>query len=76
MTHLNEMIVIVYTNDETYYAGTTNELNKLLSESRSVAGSLDIQTEDFNNDGVAEKLTVNIGLTGVRPAEVKSVIVV
>ena len=70
------MIVIVYTNDETYYAGTTNELNKLLSESRSVAGSLDIQTEDFNNDGVAEKLTVNIGLTGVRPAEVKSVIVV
>ena len=76
VTHLNEMIVIVYTNDETYYAGTTNELNKLLSESRSVAGSLDIQTEDFNNDGVAEKLTVNIGLTGVRPAEVKSVIVV
>ena len=76
MTHLNEMIVIVYTNEETFYAGTTNELNKLLSESKSVAGSLDIQTEDFNNDGIAEKLTVNIGLTGVKPADVKSVIVV
>lgn len=76
MTHLNEMIVIIYTNEETYYAGTTNELNKLLSESRSVAGSLDIETEDFNNDGRAEKLTVNIGLTGVKPAEIKSLIVV
>lgn len=70
------MIVIIYTDQETFYAGTTNELNKLLSESRSVAGSIDIQTEDHNNDGRAEKLTVNIGLTGVKPADVKSVIVV
>mmetsp|Transcript_45126 Transcript_45126/g.59827 ORF Transcript_45126/g.59827 Transcript_45126/m.59827 type:complete len:215 (+) Transcript_45126:35-679(+) len=76
VNHLNEMIVIVYTSEETYYAGTTNELNKLLSESRSIAGSIDIQTEDHNNDGRAEEINVNIGLTGVKPADVKSVIVV
>ncbi len=42
VTHLNEMIVIVYTDEQTYYAGTTNELTKLLSESRNVASSIDV----------------------------------
>ena len=75
VTHLNEMILVVYTNEETYYVGSTNELNKLLSDSRSIAGKIDIQTEDFNNDGKAEEITVNIDLTGVNPADVKSVVV-
>ena len=70
------MIVIVYTDEQTYYAGTTNELTKLLSESRNVASSIDVQAEDLNNDGLAEEISVNIGLSGVNPADVKSVVVV
>ena len=42
VTHLNEMVVIVYTDQETYHAGTTNELNKLLSNSKGVAGMIDV----------------------------------
>ena len=69
------MVVIVYTDQETYHAGTTNELNKLLSNSKGVAGMIDIQTSDDNNDGLNEEITVNIGLTGVQPADVKSVVI-
>jgi len=76
VTHLNEMVVIVYTNQQTYYAGTTNQLNKLLSDNRSIAGSIDIQTTDTNQDGRSEQITVNVGLTGVRPADIKSVVFV
>ena len=36
------MVVIVYTDQETYHAGTTNELNKLLSNSKGVAGMIDV----------------------------------
>lgn len=75
VTHMNEMVLIVYTNEETFYAGTTNELNKLLSENRAVAGSIDIQQDDYNNDGKSEEIIVNVELTGVDPSEVKSVIV-
>ena len=71
---MNEMVVIIYTNDKTYQTGTTDELNKLLSNSDGVNGIIDIQTDDHNNDGVAEEITVNIGLTGVTPSEVKSIV--
>lgn len=76
VTHLNEMVVIVYTDEQTYYAGTTNELTKLLSESRNVASSINVQAEDYNNDGLSEEISVNIGLSGVNPEDVKSVVVV
>ena len=75
VTHLNEMVVVVYTDTETYHAGTTNELNNLLSNDKGVAGNIDIQTFDSNNDGKAEEITVHIGLSGVSPQDVKSVIV-
>ena len=74
VTHMNEMIVIVYTDEKTYHTGTTDELNKLLSNSDGVNGIIDIQTDDHNNDGLAEEITVNIGLTGVTPSEIKSVV--
>ena len=67
--------MIVYTDNQTYHAGTTNELNTLLSNSKGVAGNIDIQTIDSNNDGKAEEISVNIGLTGVSPQEVKSVVI-
>ena len=67
MTHLNEMVVVVYTDSQTYHAGTTNELNTLLSNEKGVTGNIDIQTIDSNNDGKAEEIKVNIGLTGVPP---------
>ena len=70
------MVVIVYTDEQTYYAGTTNELTKLLSESRNVASSINVQAEDYNNDGLSEEISVNIGLSGVNPEDVKSVVVV
>ena len=76
VTHLNEMVVIVYTDAETFHAGTTHELNTLLSNSRGVAGAIDIEAVDENNDGRTEEITVNIGLTGVQPADIKSVVVV
>ncbi len=72
---MNEMVVIVYTDDRTYHAGTTNELNMLFNNDEGVAGIVDIQTQDSNNDGKTEEINVNIGLTGVSPSEVKSVVV-
>ena len=69
------MVVIVYTDDQTYHAGTTDELNKLLSNSRNVAGMINIDSTDDNNDGKAEELRVNIGLTGIDPNEVKSIVI-
>ena len=36
---------------------------------------IDVQTKDDNNDGLNEEITVNIGLTGVQPADVKSVVI-
>ena len=69
------MVVIVYTDDQTYHAGTTDELNKLLSNSRNVAGMINIDSKDDNNDGKAEELRVNIGLTGIDPNEVKSIVI-
>jgi len=69
------MVVVVYTDSQTYHAGTTNELNTLLSNDRGVAGNIDIQTVDTNLDGKAEEIKVNIGLTGVSPNEVKSVVI-
>jgi len=59
------MVVIIYTDEHTYHAGTTNQLNELLSNSEGVASMIDIQASDDNNDGRAEEITVNIGLTGV-----------
>ena len=38
-------------------------------------GNIDIQTIDSNNDGKAEELKVNIGLTGISPHEVKSLVI-
>ena len=69
------MVVIVDTDDQTYHAGTTDELNKLLSNSRNVAGMINIDSTDDNNDGKAEELRVNIGLTGIDPNEVKSIVI-
>lgn len=37
---------------------------------------IDIQTEDPNNDGRAEEIIVNIGLQGVAPSDVKSVVII
>lgn len=70
------MVVIVYTDSQTYHAGTTNELNNLLSNDKGVTGNIDIQTIDSNVDGKAEEIFVNIGLSGISPKEVKSVVVI
>ena len=75
VTHLNEMVVVVYTDSQTFHAGTTNELNNLLSNDKGIAGNIDIQTVDSNNDGRAEEINVNIGLSGVSPKDVKSVVI-
>jgi len=36
------MVVIVYTDERTYHAGTTSQLNELFGNSNSVAGMIDI----------------------------------
>ena len=36
---------------------------------------INIDTQDDNNDGKAEEINVNIGLTGIDPNEVKSVVI-
>ena len=72
---MNEMVVVIYTDQQTYHTGTTAHLNSLLSNNKGVAGMLDIETQDYNNDGRAEEITVNIGLTGVEPSEIKSVFI-
>lgn len=73
---MNELIVVVYTDEETYHAGSTNQLNQLLGNDQGVTGMIDIQTEDPNNDGRAEEIIVNIGLQGVSPSDVKSVVII
>ena len=70
------MIVVVYTDERTYHTGTTAELNQLFGNDEGVAGIIDIKSFDENNDGKAEEINVNIGLTGVSPQDVKSIVVI
>ena len=75
VTHLNEMVIIVYTDDQTYQLGTTSKLNEMLSDNHGVSSVIEIENFDENNDGRPEELNVHIGLAGIRPEEVKSVII-
>ena len=50
-------------------------LNELVSGTTGKAGVIDIQTPDFNKDGRPEEINVDIALTGVNPADVKSVVI-
>ena len=72
---MNELVVIAYTADETFQAGTTKDLNELYSGSKGKAGVIDIQTPDLNKDGRPEEINVDISLTGVNPSEIKSVVI-
>ena len=75
VTHMNELVVIAYTETETFQAGTTKDLNELFSGSNGKAGVIDIQTPDYNKDGRPEEINVDIALTGVNPSEIKSVVI-
>ena len=67
--------MIAYTQDETFQAGTTKDLNELMSGTKGKAGVIDIQSIDLNKDGKPEEINVDITLTGVNPADVKSVVI-
>ena len=45
VTHMNELVVIAYTESETFQAGTTKDLNELFSGSNGKAGIIDIKIE-------------------------------
>ena len=72
---MNELIVIAYTEDETFQVGSTKGLNDLVSSNNSKAGVIDISPVDHSRDGKPEEIDVNIGLVGTDPADIKSVVV-
>lgn len=76
VTHLNEMIVVVYTTDRTYSFGTTSELNELLGTAQSLSPVVEITPFDTSNDGRTDQINVDIFLKNIVPSEIKSVCIV
>ena len=72
---MNELVVIAYTNEETFQAGTTRDLNGIVVGTSGKAVAIDIETPDHNKDGRPEEINVDISLSGVDPAEIKSVVI-
>ena len=59
---MNELIVITQTKTRTFHAGTTKEINSLLSGQSGKAGVIDIQQIDENKDGISEAIEVNLDI--------------
>ena len=85
ITHLNEMVAILYTNSKTYYVATTKDLNELVGNSEDISPMiqvsrllslllslyvcLQIDPIDDDKDGKNEEIKVKLTLTGTETTE-------
>ena len=56
ISHLNELLVILYTEQATHSFGTTADLNYLVDSHQNKVGVVSIQNKDTNADGKAEQV--------------------
>lgn len=73
--HLNEVFVALYTAEQTYTFGSTEDLNRLLGTKSSQTPTIEISAKDSNRDGKDEEITLSINVAGIEPKDVKQVLV-
>ena len=76
VSHLNEMLVILYTEQATHSFGTTADLNQLVDNHKHKVGSIAINNVDADFDGTPESVIVDINFNDVKGEDVKSVVIV
>lgn len=72
---MNEAIVVVYTEKQTYQFGTTKEINEVFGNKDGVTAQIEIDSTDRDNDHRAEQVNFNVAINGVDPKEIKSVMI-
>lgn len=76
ISHLNELLVMLYTDDATHSFGTTSDLNQLVDSHKHKAGVISIEKVDTNGDKKAEQILVSISFNNIDPAAIKSIVIV
>ena len=72
---MNEIVVALFTLQQTYIFGSTEEFNQLVGTQSAISSSIQTQSIDLNNDGKNEQIRLNVHVAGVNPADVKQVLV-
>lgn len=73
---MNELLVILYTEQATHSFGTTADLNFLVDSHQHKVGSVTIQNKDHNADGKAEQVQVSLSFKNIDPTAIKSVVII
>lgn len=73
---MNELLVMLYTDQATHSFGTTAELNYLVDSHKHKAGVISIENKDFDGDHKSDQVIVNLGFNNIDPSAIRSVVVV
>jgi len=76
VTHLNELVAVVYTKARTYTFATTKDLNELVGNAAEIAPTISIDNIDLNKDGKNDEIRVKIGLGNIKAEDLKAAMIV
>jgi len=68
------MVVMLYTEKETFVFGSTQQLNQLVGNSVDMVPTIKIENFDDDKDGKNEEIDVKISLVGIK--EIRSVFII
>jgi hypothetical protein len=75
VTHLNELVCVVYTKARTYTFATTKDLNELVGNAEEIAPTISIENIDLNKDGKNDEIKVKIGMGNIKASDLKAAMV-
>lgn len=75
VTHLNELIAVIYTEKETFIFGSTQQLNELVGNSVSISPTLEIENLDLDKDGKNEEIKMKLSLSGLAD-DIRSIVII
>jgi hypothetical protein len=75
VTHLNELVAIVYTKARTYTFATTKDLNELVGNAAEIAPTISIENVDLNKDDKNDEIRVKIGLGNIKTEDLKAAVI-
>ena len=73
---MNELLVVLYTEQATHSFGTTADLNHLVDSHEHKAGVIAIQNKDVDGDGKTDQLKVDLSFTDIDPHAIKSIVII
>lgn len=76
INHLNELLVILYTEKATHSFGTTADLNFLVDSHQHKAGVISVQNKDVNGDSKADQIEVKLSFNDIEPSAIKSIVII